>query len=61
MADPTLPDPIPSSPQPTVLFPDRPPPRYQLPTPLTSFIGREWEVAAVVALLRDPACACWAS
>lgn len=31
-------------------------PPHNLPTPLTSFIGREKELAQIVSLLRDPAC-----
>ena len=41
-------------PVPLVPIPDRDRPGAPLPTPLTSFVGREREVAQVCALLRRP-------
>jgi predicted ATPase len=49
------PDPAAQRPAPIVaLPPPEPAPRIDLPLPLTSFVGREREVAAVAALLRRP-------
>ena len=54
MADSTLLDASHRYAEPTVLFPDRERTGQHLPTPLTSFVGREQEVAAVVRGLRRP-------
>src|SRR5687767_12414940 len=54
MADSTPADRSRIQPVPLVPVPDRDPPRPVLPLPLTSFVGREREVAAVGALLRRP-------
>ncbi len=54
MADPMSAEQSRPQPVPPVPFPDRGLPGAPLPTPLTSFIGREREVGQVVALLRRP-------
>src|SRR5262245_2659981 len=54
MADPTPTDRARLQPVSPVPFPDRDRPRPHLPLPLTSFVGREREVAAVADLLRHP-------
>jgi predicted ATPase/DNA-binding NarL/FixJ family response regulator len=54
MADPSLVDTLRIRSAPAVLVPDRRRPEPHLPTPLTSFIGREREVAAIVGALRRP-------
>src|SRR5689334_8232905 len=54
MAGPSLPERNSTDRAPTALFPERQLPAPHLPTPLTSFIGREREVAAIVAALVCP-------
>jgi predicted ATPase/DNA-binding CsgD family transcriptional regulator len=54
MTDSTLNDRSPRYPAPTVLYPDWERIGQHLPTPLTSFIGREQEVVAAASLLRRP-------
>ena len=54
MADPTPADRSRVQPVPLVPFPDRERPGAHLPVPLTSFVGREREIAAVAGLLRRP-------
>ena len=52
-------DPMPAAdriqPVPPVPFPERDRPGAGLPTPLTSFIGRQGDITAILALLRDGA------
>src|SRR5215213_2931336 len=54
MADSTLPGASLRYSEPTVLYPDQERTGPHLPTPLTSFIGREREVMAVAELLCRP-------